>query len=78
MMKVKNKKNVIRIKNLLWVNDLDVAKLARCIKKSRTWTSQVLYGHRKSEFTRKAIADVLGMQTTDLWPANGKNRRRAA
>jgi len=59
-MKTKKRDLEIKVKNLLWLRGLDVAKLARLIKKSRPWTSQVLYGHAKSEATRKAIARALG------------------
>lgn len=62
------KKTVIKIKNLLWSHDLDVAKLARLIGKSRTWTSLVLYGHVRSEKTRQNIASALGVSIRDLWP----------
>ena len=58
---------------LLWDKGLDVSKLARLIRRSRTWTSQVLYGHERSESTRKAIAGVLGEY---LW--NNNNHRKAA
>lgn len=56
----KNKALELKAKILLWDKGLDVAKLARLINRSRTWTSQVLYSHEKSESTRKAIAAVLG------------------
>lgn len=68
-MKVKNKTVEKKAKMLLWEHDLDVAKLARRIGKSRTWTSQVLYGHEKSEGTRKAIARILGEY---IWPNHHK------
>jgi lambda repressor-like predicted transcriptional regulator len=75
-MKTINNKSIIRIKNLLWLKELDVAKLARCIGRSRTWTSQVLYGHQKSQATRSAIANALGLTVEELWPNN--NKRKAA
>lgn len=59
-MKTKNKAIVRKAKILLWDAGLDVAKLARLIRRSRTWTSQVLYGRKQGEATRKAIADILG------------------
>lgn len=74
-MKTKNNNSVIKIKTLLWVHGLDVSKLARCIGKSRTWTSQVLYGHRKSDATRRAIADILGLTVAEIWPNNNNNRK---
>ncbi len=73
-MKTKNK--IKLIKDLLWDKDLDVAKLARRIHRSRTWTSLVLYGLKKSDFTRRAIANELGVTIEELWPEN--NHRRAA
>jgi len=63
-MKAKNNK---KIKILLINNDLDVAKLARKIKKNRSWVSQVLYGHIKGEPTRRAIAEALGVPYEELW-----------
>lgn len=71
-MKAKNKTIVKKIKNLFWDKDLDVSKLARIIGRSRTWTSQVLYGHVKSEATRRAIASALGVRVEELWPENNK------
>lgn len=68
-MKTKNKTIELKAKILLWEHELDVAKLARRIGKSRTWTSQVLYGHEKSEGTRKAIARILGEY---IWATNQK------
>lgn len=64
-----------RIRILIWEKDLNVAALARRIGKSRTWTSQVLYGRMRSEATRRAIADTLGVSVVELWP---ENNRKAA
>jgi transcriptional regulator with XRE-family HTH domain len=78
-MKTKNNKTKrIEIRNLLMVHDLDVAKLARCIGRSRTWTSQVLYGNAESEATREAIAKALNLEVSDLWPNNNNHRKAAA
>ena len=68
------KNNILKIKTFLWNHELDVAKLSRVIGKSRTWTSLVLYGHRKSVPTRRAIATALGVNVSDLWP----NKKRKA
>ena len=69
MMKIKNKTLKKKAKDLLWEHDLDVAKLARRINKSRTWTSQVLYGNVPSEDTRMAIVKILGEY---IWPNKHK------
>lgn len=70
-----NSPNKIKmIKDLLWDKDLDVAKLARRINRSRTWTSLVLYGIKKSDFTRQAIANTLGVSVEELWPENGHKK----
>lgn len=45
-----------------------VSSLARSIRKSRQWTSKVLYGHISSEPTRRAIARALGIKSSELWP----------
>lgn len=47
---------------------LNVSALARLIEKSRPWTSQVLYGKKMSEETRKAIAAAIGKPIEYLWP----------
>ncbi len=73
-MTVKNEEQHIAIRVLLMRNKLDVAKLARRIRRSRTWTSLVLYGHEKSEPTRKAIADALGKRVEYLWPESPKKK----
>ena len=69
-----NPDSIRNIKNILWDKDLDVAKLARKIGKSRTWTSLVLYGIKQSGPTRQAIAGALGVAMDDLW----NNHKRAA
>lgn len=68
-MDTKNKTLERRARILLWDKGLDVSKLARLIRKSRTWTSQILYGHERSEATRKAIAEILGEY---IWNNNHK------
>jgi len=69
----KNKTLERRAKLILWDKGLDVSKLARLVHRSRTWTSQILYGHERSEQTRKAIAEVLGEY---IW--NNNKHRKAA
>jgi lambda repressor-like predicted transcriptional regulator len=73
-MKAKNKTRIRNIRIILWDKDLDVSALARQIGKSRTWTSQVLYGHEKSPETRAAIAEALDVKVEELWPNNGHKR----
>lgn len=56
-----------------------VTELARTISKSRIWTSDVLYGRRKSEATRLAILRAfhqrgLDLEYEDLWPSNGHKK----
>jgi len=58
------------IKILLIRRGFLVAELARTIGHSRTWTSQVLYGHAKSDSTRRAIARTLGVKVSELWPSD--------
>lgn len=65
-MKAKNRAKLKLIKDLLWDKDLDVSKLARLIGRSRPWTSQVLYGHQKSQKTREAIASILGIKEEEI------------
>ncbi len=57
--------------------EIDVTALSERIGRSRSWTSQVLHGHEKSEATRKLIAEALGMKVEDLWP-NNKHGKKAA
>lgn len=73
-MEAKNKTLERKARILLWDKGLDVSKLARLICRSRTWTSQVLYGHVKSEPTRRAIASALGIRTEELWPENSHKK----
>jgi len=65
------------IKLILIDRDLTIAELARRVHRSRTWTSQVLYGHETSVATRKAIARTLGMKVSELWPKNNKHKEAA-
>lgn len=61
------------IKRILLDRDMTIADLARRINRCRPYTSQVLYGHETSVLTRKAIAQVLDMKISDIWPdRNGK------
>jgi lambda repressor-like predicted transcriptional regulator len=53
----------------------DVSDLARQIGRCRPHTSKVLYGHIKSEPTRKLIAKAFNRPETYIWPSR---RRRAA
>ncbi len=55
------------VKKLLIDKDMTVADLARCIGKSRVWTSYVVNGHIDSPAVRKAIANTLGASVADLW-----------
>ena len=64
------------IKRILLDKDMTIAGLARRISRCRSYTSQVLYGHETSILTRKAIAQVLGLTISDLWPH--KNEKKAA
>lgn len=50
-------------KNLFKIN---VTALAKTIGKGRSWTSQVLHGHRKSPETLKLIAEALRMTVDEL------------
>lgn len=66
-MLMKKTKNNKKVKILLIEKDLNVSKLSKMIGRSRTWTSLVLYGNKKSIPTRKAIARVLGVPYEELW-----------
>ena len=57
-----------RVKLIIVGQGLTVAALARKINRSRQWTSAILYGHAKSEITRRAIARALGKTVAEIWP----------
>ncbi len=54
------------IKILLIKKKLTIASVARRIRRTRSWTSQALYGHVSAGPTRRAIAQVLGIKETQL------------
>ncbi len=79
-----NKKIQRKKRMTLWAAGIDdIAALSRIIGKSRTWTTLVLYGDKKSEPTRLAILKALHdrgveVEYDNLWPNNTHPRKRAA
>ncbi|GJQ47599.1 MAG: XRE family transcriptional regulator [Candidatus Jettenia sp.] len=54
--------------------DVSGAEIGRRMGVSRVAVYQVISGKTKSKRLRKAIADAIGMEVSDLWP-NNKERR---